>query len=84
MVADSHLIMTVVYMHAVRVFALSVILCGLVHILGYPLVAGHMLLATGCVGMAVTVGSATGYIDIIGRDGETIPPITLVSHTRMT
>ena len=84
MVADSHLTMALTYLYAVRVFILSVILCGLVHMLGYPPVAGYMLLATGCVGMAVTVGSATGYIDIVGRDGETIPPITLVSHTRMT
>jgi len=69
--------MTVVYMHAVRVFALSVILCGLVHMLGYPLVAGYMLLATGCVGMAMTVGSAAGYIDVVGRDGQVIPPVLL-------
>jgi len=75
MVADSHLIMVLSYLYAVRVFILSVILCGLVHILGYPLVAGCMLLATGCVGMAVAVGSATGYIDVIGRDRTVIPPV---------
>jgi hypothetical protein len=30
--------------------------------------------------MAVTVGSAMGYIDVIGRDGRTISPITIVSY----
>jgi hypothetical protein len=68
------------YRRVVKVFVASVLLCGLVHILGHSQVAGYMLLTTGCVGMAVTVGSAMGYIDVIGRDGRTISPITIVSY----
>jgi hypothetical protein len=77
---DSQPYMPLTYRRAVKVFVASVLLCGLVHILGHSQVAGCMLLTTGCVGMAVTVGSATGYINVIARDGRTIPPITLVSY----
>jgi len=68
--------MPLTYLRAVKLFVVSILFCGLVHILGHSQVAGYMLLAIGCTGMAVTVGSATGYIDVIGRDGRTIPPIT--------
>ena len=80
MVADSHLIMALSYLHAVRAFVFSVILCGHVHTLGYPLVAGYMLLATGCIGMATTAGSTAGYIDVYGRDGTVIPPVQLLTR----
>ena len=75
-VLDSHFNMPLTYLRAVKVFVASFLFCGLVHVLGHSQVAGYLLLASGCVGMAVTVGSATGYTDVIGRDGRTIPPIT--------
>jgi hypothetical protein len=74
--------MHLAYMRAVKGTVSSVLLSGLVHILGHSQVAGYMLLATGAVGMAVTVGSAMGYIKIIGRDGRVIPPMTWVSDPK--
>lgn len=72
--------MTLTYVGAVKVFVVSVLLCGIVHVLGPTQEAGYMLLATGLVAMAVTVGSATGYMEVIGRDGRTIPAATWLSY----
>jgi hypothetical protein len=77
---DSQPNMPLTYRRAAQVFIASELLCGLVHMMGHSQVAGYILLATGCVGMTVTVGSATGYINVVGGDGRTIPPITLVSY----
>jgi hypothetical protein len=74
--------MPLTYMRAVKVTVVSVLLSGLVHILGHSQVAGYMLLAIGGIGMVVTLGSAMEYIKIIGRDGRVIPPMTWASDLK--
>jgi hypothetical protein len=74
--------MPLTYTSAVKVTVASVLLSGLVYILGHSQVAGYTLLATGGVGLVVTLGSAMGYIKIIGRDGRVIPPMTWMSDLK--
>lgn len=72
--------MPFLYRQAVKVFVLSVLLCGVTYVVGYHALAGYMLMMVGLIGMIVTTGSALGYIKVIGSDGKVIPPARKVSH----
>ena len=66
------------YTYAVKAFISALLVCGAVYLLEYRQLASYMLLGTGCVAMAITIGSAVGWIDVVGRDGKVIPAATMV------
>ena len=64
--------MPLIYSDTIKAFTAALLVCGAIYLLGYRQLAGYMLLGTGCIGMAITIGSAAGWIDVV-RDGRVIP-----------
>jgi len=65
--------MPLIYSNTIKAFTAALLVCGAVYLLEYRQLAGYMLLGAGCMGMAITIGSAAGWVDIV-RDGRVIPP----------
>jgi hypothetical protein len=40
-----------------------------------------MLITTGCVGMALAVGSAAGWIEVLDKDGKVIPAMKIGGYS---
>lgn len=73
--------MPLYYASAVRFFASSIFICGMIYLLGCPRTAGFSLMALGTVGLVMAIGSAIGWLDVIGRDGMIIPPAEFVKRS---
>jgi hypothetical protein len=65
--------MTLIHSHTIEAFTAAILVCGAIYLLEYRQLAGYMLLGTGCIGMVITVGSVTGWVDVV-RNGRAIPP----------
>jgi hypothetical protein len=65
--------MPLIYNHTIKAFTAAILVCGAIFLLGYRQLAGYVLLGTGCIGMAITVGSVIGWVDVV-RNGRVIPP----------
>jgi hypothetical protein len=73
--------MPIRYPYAVKLFFVSVILCGAIYLLGDDQIASLMLITTGCVGMALAVGSAAGWIEVLDKDGKVIPAMKIGGYS---
>jgi hypothetical protein len=71
--------MPLLYSQCVKAFFSSVAVCGVVYLLDYHQLAGFLLMVTGLIGLVVTTGSFTGWIDVL-KDGRTLPQAVLVSQ----